>query len=41
MSKEMFAHYALKEGLKILSQRVISWSEEPDIDCLTLVEPVR
>jgi ubiquinone/menaquinone biosynthesis C-methylase UbiE len=38
MSKEMFAHYAIKEGLNILSQRVIDWSGEPTIDCLTLVE---
>src|ERR1700728_1528012 len=32
MSKEMFAHYAIKEGLNILSQRVIDWSGEPTID---------
>lgn len=38
MTKEMFAHYALKEGLNVLSQRVIDWSDEPKIDCLTLVE---
>ncbi|HUD65093.1 MAG TPA: class I SAM-dependent methyltransferase [Candidatus Sulfotelmatobacter sp.] len=38
MTKEMFAHYALKEGLNVLSQRVIDWSGESNIDCLTLVE---
>jgi SAM-dependent methyltransferase len=38
MTKEMFAHYALKEGLNVLSQQVIDWSDEPKIDCLTLVE---
>jgi ubiquinone/menaquinone biosynthesis C-methylase UbiE len=37
MTKELFAHYALKEGLSINSQRVINW-EKPEIDCLTLVE---
>ena len=38
MTKELFAHYALKEGLEILSQRVINWGDTPNIDCLTLVE---
>jgi hypothetical protein len=38
MTEEMFAHYALKEGLNVLSQRVIDWSDEPRIDCWTIVE---
>ena len=41
MSKELFEHYALKEGLNVLSQEVITWSGETDIDCLTLVERSR
>ncbi len=41
MTKEMFAHYALKEGLNVLSQQVITWAEEIDLDCLTLVEHPR
>lgn len=38
MTKELFAHYARKEGLQVLSQRVIDWGDSPNIDCLTLVE---
>jgi SAM-dependent methyltransferase len=38
MTKELFAHYALKEGLNILSQRVINWGNSAGIDCLSLVE---
>lgn len=38
MSKDWFAHYALKEGLNVLSQRLIEWSGIPDLDCVTLVE---
>jgi SAM-dependent methyltransferase len=41
MTKELFAHYALKEGLVVLSQRVITWAGEPDLDCLSLVERPR
>jgi ubiquinone/menaquinone biosynthesis C-methylase UbiE len=36
MSKEMFAHYALKEGLTVVSQQVIDWSE-PALDCLSVL----
>ena len=38
MTKELFAHYARKEGLNVISQRVINWGSNPGIDCLTLVE---
>jgi len=38
MSKVWFAHYAQKEGLKVLNQRLIEWSGIADLDCLTLVE---
>jgi SAM-dependent methyltransferase len=41
MTKEMFAHYTRKEGLNVLSQRVIPWAGESDLDCLTLVERVQ
>jgi SAM-dependent methyltransferase len=38
MTKELFAHYARKEGLSILSQRLINWGHDVDIDCLTRLE---
>lgn len=38
MSKEWFAHYARKEGLKVLSQQLVEWSGIADLDCFTLVE---
>jgi SAM-dependent methyltransferase len=38
MSKEFFAHYARKEGLKVLRQEVINWGPHQNLDCLTLVE---
>jgi SAM-dependent methyltransferase len=40
MTKEMFAHYALKEGLSVVRQQVLTWSGEMNLDCLTLVEQV-
>jgi SAM-dependent methyltransferase len=36
MSKELYAHYAIKEGLEVVRQRVITWNT-PDLDCLSLV----
>jgi SAM-dependent methyltransferase len=41
MTKELFAHYAFKEGLNVLSQRVITWAEDAELDCLTLLERAR
>jgi SAM-dependent methyltransferase len=38
MTKELFEHYALKEGLSIISQRLINWGNDLNIDCLTLLE---
>jgi ubiquinone/menaquinone biosynthesis C-methylase UbiE len=38
MTKELFAHYALKEGLNVLCQRLIDWSGQRALDCLSLVE---
>jgi ubiquinone/menaquinone biosynthesis C-methylase UbiE len=37
MSKELFAHWAITSGLEIVSQQVIDWGGEPDLDCLTLL----
>jgi len=37
MSRELFAHYAIKEGLAVVRQRPIRWNT-PDLDCLSLVE---
>jgi SAM-dependent methyltransferase len=37
MSKELFEHYALKEGLQIVRQKPINWAGVVDIDCLSLV----
>jgi SAM-dependent methyltransferase len=38
MTKELFAHYALKEGLSVISQRVINWGKDTNIDCLSICE---
>jgi len=37
MSKGLMAHYALKEGLAVVRQRVIDWGGEPRLDCLSLL----
>ena len=29
MTKELFAHYVLKEGLSVVSQKVINWGTPP------------
>jgi SAM-dependent methyltransferase len=41
MSKELFEHYALKERLIIVRQKVINWGHLVDSDCLTLVQKPR
>jgi hypothetical protein len=38
MSKELFGHYARKEGLSVVTQRVIDWAGKPQLDCLSLVQ---
>jgi SAM-dependent methyltransferase len=38
MSQALFAHYAQKEGLKIVSQKVINWGKFEQLDCLSLIE---
>jgi SAM-dependent methyltransferase len=37
MSKELFAHYAIKEGLQVVVQAAIDWVDAPALDCLSLV----
>jgi SAM-dependent methyltransferase len=37
MSRELFAHYAMKEGLEIVRQKTINWGTVVASDCLTLV----
>ncbi|AGC43790.1 hypothetical protein MYSTI_02474 [Myxococcus stipitatus DSM 14675] len=37
MSKELFAHYAHKEGLTVSFQKVIEWGGNPALDCLSLL----
>jgi SAM-dependent methyltransferase len=37
MSRELFAHYARKEGFDLVSQRVIDWDSKPNLDCLSLI----
>jgi ubiquinone/menaquinone biosynthesis C-methylase UbiE len=39
MSKELFAHWADKEGLSVLRARVVDWgADAPSLDCLTVLE---
>ena len=37
MSQRLMEHYALKEGLQGLRQRVIDWGGVPRLDCLSLL----
>jgi SAM-dependent methyltransferase len=37
MSKDMFRHYALKEGLEVLRQQVFDWGGETELDGFTLL----
>ncbi len=37
MSKELFAHYSLKVGLRPIQQKIIDWSES-DLDCLSILQ---
>lgn len=37
MSKSLYAHYAILEGLEVVRQQVIDWTE-PELDCLSLVQ---
>lgn len=38
MSEALFAHYARKEGLRVLRSLVIDWPPDDALDCLTLLE---
>lgn len=37
MSQPLMRHYAVKEGLTVLRQRVIDWGGVPKLDCLSLL----
>lgn len=38
MSKALFAHYAGKEGLRVLRQDVMDWGGVPGLDCISLLQ---
>ncbi len=38
MSRELFAHYAAKAGLRILRSDLVDWANLPGLDCYTLFE---
>lgn len=38
MSKELFAHWAAKSGMRVLEQVTFEWDHEPDLDCVTLLQ---
>lgn len=38
MTDGIFAYLAFRSGFKVLEQKVISWGESRDIDCITLLE---
>ncbi len=40
MSSHLFRHYAQKEGLRLVRQKIIDWGSHPQLDCLSLVERV-
>ena len=42
MSKDLFAHWAHKEGLSVLRAKVVDWGADvPSLDCLTVLERAR
>ena len=38
MSRDLFAHFADRAGLKVRKQHLLDWSGHKELDCLTLVE---
>lgn len=38
MTKALFAHAALRTGFVVLDQEVTHWNQDPDIDCISLLE---
>lgn len=38
MSKELFAHVAMRFGFRVVEQSVLQWGTTPSLDCLTLLE---
>jgi hypothetical protein len=41
MTRALFAHAALRAGFTILEQEVTHWNQEPDLDCISLLEKPR
>jgi len=37
MSAELFRHYAEKEGLEVVHQKILDWGESKDLDCFSMV----
>jgi hypothetical protein len=37
MSRELFEHYATKEGLNVVRAETVDW-ELPSLDCITVLE---
>ena len=35
MSKDLFAHLCIHNGLDVVQQELIQWGEYPDLDCMT------
>lgn len=40
MTRDLFAHFCSRNGLKVLERIEIDWNEAPKLDCLTLLERV-
>ena len=38
MNYKIFSYLAINAGFNVLEQRLINWNNQPDIDCLTLLE---
>jgi SAM-dependent methyltransferase len=38
MSREMFGHYAVKEGLTVMKQQLLNWGNEAGLDCMSIIE---
>ena len=38
MTKNLFAHAAMRTGFAVLEQEVTNWNREPDLDCISLIE---
>lgn len=41
MSADIFKHLAITSGLKVIEQRIIDWSGQNDLDCISLCKKIR